>query len=214
MKKCLMLGLVFVSMEIFAESRPIPKLTDEVAYVYVDAGSRLNHYIPSGWMGDFGDLKVGTNVKEGAYKGASIKIQYSAERKQGAGWTGIYWQMPANNWGDKKGGYDLSKYKTLSFMARGVKGGEVIDKFMIGGITGQMEEGDSDGADTGQVELTKQWKRYEINLDKKDLTHIIGGFGFVLNSDTNPGGATFYIDEIKFDSAIQKAEVSTIEKAN
>ena len=27
-------------------------------YIYTDCFSRLNHYIPSGWMGDYGDLKI------------------------------------------------------------------------------------------------------------------------------------------------------------
>lgn len=35
----------------------------------------------------------------------------------------------------------------------------------------------------------------------KDLTHIIGGFGWVTNSAENPSGATFYLDEIKYDKS-------------
>lgn len=197
--KHLVIVLLLASAAYGAADRSVQKLTDDVAYVYTDAGSKLNHYIPSGWMGDFGDLKTNTNWKEGAYKNASIKVQYSAERKQGAGWAGIYWQMPANNWGDKRGGYDLSVYKKLTFMVRGAKGGEIIDKFMVGGITGQTEDGDSDGSETAQIELTKDWKHYEIVFDHKDLTHIIGGFGFAMNADSNGSGATFFLDEIKFE---------------
>lgn len=167
-------------------------------YIYTERGSRDNHYIPSGWMGDFGDIKFNQayDKKPGAGK-TSIEVKYTAERKQGAGWSGIYWQSPANNWGDKKGGFDLSGYTKLTFMARGEKGGEYIDKFMIGGITGQTEDGDSDNAETDAIELTKEWKEYSIDLSKSDLSKIIGGFGFALNSDANPSGATFYIDEIK-----------------
>src|SRR5204863_4901945 len=132
------------------------------------------------WMGDFGDMKFNPGWPKNAQaskKGegkkptmvapdqdSCIQIIYSAERKQGAGWAGIYWQHPANNWGDKRGGFDLSKYTKLKFMARGEKGKETIDKFFIGGITGQTEEGDSDEASVSPVELTKDWKEYTIDL--------------------------------------------------
>ena len=195
--------------------------SDPEFYVYHDRGFRGNHYIPSGWMGDFGDLKMNqgwpknanapAKSKEGKGSKADetktpvaqpgedtcIQIKYSAERKQGAGWAGIYWQSPANNWGDKKGGFDLSAYSKLTFMARGEEGGETIDKFFIGGITGQTEEGDTDEASVSPVTLTKEWKTYEISLKGLDMSHIIGGFGFAANADSNPNGLTMYVDEIK-----------------
>lgn len=182
-----------------------PKVKDKEFVIYTERGDRSNHYIPSGWMGDFGDLKFNQAWPTNPGAGKScIQIKYTGERKQGAGWTGIYWQHPANNWGDKKGGFDLSGYKTLTFMARGEKGGELIDKFMIGGITGQTEDGDSDNAQTDSIELTKDWKQYSIDLSKCDLKKIIGGFGFALNSDSNPSGATFYVDEIKLSGEAPK----------
>ena len=186
----------------------------DVFYIYTERGSRLNHYIPSGWMGDFGDLKFNAGWKEKVEKPKSkdskktkgaitekdetcIQMKYTAERKQGAGWAGIYWQHPANNWGDKRGGYDLSAYKKLTFWARGENGGEVVDKFYIGGITGQTEEGDSDEASISPVELTKDWKQYEMDLTGLDMSHIIGGFGFAANAEVNPNGFILYLDEIK-----------------
>lgn len=170
-------------------------------YVYTEAGSRLNHFIPSGWMGDFGDLKMNQRSKTKAAAGQScIEISYSGERKQQAGWAGIYWQFPADNWGNKKvKGFDLSKYKRLSFYVKGAKGGEYIDKFFVGGITGQTEAGDSDQVSSDAVELTKQWQLVTVDLKGADLSHIIGGFGFALNADMNNNGATFYIDEIVFE---------------
>lgn len=170
-------------------------------YVYTDAGSRLNHFIPSGWMGDYGDLKMSQRSKVKAAQGQScIEISYSGERKQQNGWAGIYWQYPADNWGNKKvKGYDLRKYKKLSFYVKGAKGGEYIDKFFVGGITGQTEAGDTDQVNSDAVELTKQWELVSVDLKGADLSHIIGGFGFALNADMNPNGATFYIDEIVFE---------------
>ncbi len=186
---------------------PLKKQTDKEFFVFTDRGSKLNHYVESGWMGDFGDMKFNKGWKENPGKGETcIKVTYSGERKQGAGWTGIYWQSPANNWGDKRGGYDLSYYEKVTFLARGEKGGEIIDKFMVGGITGQAEEGDSDESATDFIELTKDWKKYEIDLKGRDMKHIIGGFGFALNADSNPKGATFYLDEIAFSKGkIQEA---------
>lgn len=186
----------------------------DVFYIYKDRGSRLNHYIPSGWMGDYGDLKFNQGwaksagdakrenakpSKPAAGEDTCIQVKYTAERKQGAGWAGIYWQHPANNWGDKRGGFNLTGYKTLTFMARGEKGGELLDKFFIGGITGQTEEGDSDEASITAITLTKDWKKYEIPVAANDLSHIIGGFGFAANADSNPEGFTMYLDEIKLE---------------
>lgn len=187
--------------------------TGDVFYIFTERGSRLNHYIPSGWMGDYGDLKFNQGWKEKIAKPKAtakkpaadvkdetcIQLKYTAERKQGAGWAGVYWQNPANNWGDKRGGFDLTGYKKLKFWAKGEKGGEIVDKFFLGGITGQTEEGDSDEASVSPVELTKDWKEYEIDLTGLDLSHIIGGFGIAANAEVNPNGFTIYVDEIRLE---------------
>ncbi len=197
-----------------------PSDTDAVFYVFTEKGSRLNHYIPSGWMGDFGDLKINNGWTKGVAKPKDAKaapkkkgkdaaveekdetclqITYSGDRKQGHGWAGIYWQHPANNWGDKRGGYNLTGYKKMTFWAKGEKGGETIDKFFMGGISGQTEEGDSDEASVSPVTLTKDWKMYSVDLTGLDLTHIIGGFGFAANADANPDGVVMYVDEIRYE---------------
>lgn len=178
----------------------VQKPNEKQFYVYKDRGSRLNHYIPSGWMGDTGDLKYqpGYVFDPSKREETCIKITYTAERKQSQGWAGIYWQMPSNNWGDKKGGYDLSSYKKLSFKVKGEKGKEYIDKFIVGGITGQTESGDSDSTETQPIELTDKWETIEIDLKGMNLTHIIGGFGFAVNADFNEKGISFYIDDIYY----------------
>ena len=104
-------------------------------YVYRNFHARENHFAPSGWMGDYGDLKFTDrwffpNNKEDSV----IKIEYTAEARQGAGWAGIYWQQPANNWGSKSGGFNLNGATKVIFKARGEKGGDTIDQFKIGGI--------------------------------------------------------------------------------
>lgn len=169
-----------------------------VFYVYSDKGARVNHYIPSGWMGDYGDIKIDDgNTSDPADGKTAIKITYSGKATQGANWTGIFWQHPANNWGEKPGGYDLSAYKRLTFWARGENGGERVAEFKVGGITG--EHGDSDSGSVGPITLTKDWKKYTVDLADKNLSHIVGGFCWSASRDDNPNGFVIYLDEVRFE---------------
>jgi len=171
--------------------------------VYSDKNARNNHYIPSGWMGDYGDIKLNDQAMDNPYSGAtSMQFSYSSKKSQAKGWAGVYWQNPANNWGSKKGGFDLTGMTKLTLWARGAKGGEVIQKFKVGGIGIEPKATYPDSAEveTEPVELTDTWKQYTINLAGKDLSYISGGFGWVTTSDLNPDGATFYIDDIKFEA--------------
>jgi len=167
--------------------------------VYGDKYDSGNHYIPSGWMGDYGDISIDDGWSQNPHSGKScIKISYSAKGAQGAGWMGIYWQNPANNWGNMKGGYDLTKYKKLTFWARGEKGGEVISEVKVGGITGSYP--DSDAGSIGPITLTKDWKQYEIDLKDMDLSYISGGFEFSAAARDNPDGFTIYFDDVKYEA--------------
>ena len=167
--------------------------------VYADKNSAGNHYIPSGWMGDYGDIKINDQTMTNPYSGTTcIEFVYSGKKAQNQGWAGVYWQNPANNWGSKKGGFDLTGMTKLTFWARGAKGGEIIQKFIVGGIKGMYS--DTLEVEIGPIELSETWKQYTINLSGKDLSYVSGGFGWVTTSDLNPEGATFYIDEIKFES--------------
>ena len=166
--------------------------------IYSDAKSPDNHFIPSGWMGDYGDIKYNDKYMVNPHGGTtSIQIIYNNNATQGARWSGIYWQNPPNNWGTRPGGYDLTGSKKLTFWARGEKGGERIEEFKIGGITG--EYADSDVAGIGPVVLTTEWQQFTIDLEGKDLSSISGGFCWATNLDVNPDGATFYLDDIRYE---------------
>jgi hypothetical protein len=170
----------------------------ETFYVYSDKGAPTNHYIPSGWMGDYGDLKLDDASKDKPQSGkTAIKWTYSGEAKQGANWSGCFWQHPANNWGTKPGGFDLTGYRRLTFWARGAKGGEAIAEFKVGGITGEFA--DSDSAAIGPVTLTNEWKLYTIDLAGKNLSKIVGAFAWSASRDANPDGFTMFLDEIRFE---------------
>ncbi len=155
------------------------------------------HYVASGYMGDSDISLSAASLKTDQGEDVCMKVHYRA--KGAKGWTGIYWQDPANNWGERAGkaGYDLRGAVRLSFRARGDKGGERVQKFAVGGIQGKYP--DSDLALLPNVRLTKEWKRYEIDLTGKDLRHIIGGFGLFLNKAENPGGAVVYLDDIIYE---------------
>ncbi len=168
-------------------------------YVYADKNFSSNHFIPSGWMGDYLDLSIATDSTENPYSGSTcIKIIYKNSASNGARWAGMYWQDPSNNWGTyTSGGFDLTGKTRLTFWARGEKGGERIEEFKVGGIKGVYP--DSDSAKIGPISLAIHWKQYAIDLKGKNLSHIIGGFAWSTNLKNNPNGCTFYLDEIKYE---------------
>jgi hypothetical protein len=174
-----------------AEAKPPQKLP---FYVYSDQG---DHFIPSGYMGDTSDITIVGMYKQTPAKGAAcMKVKYSGKSGQGNKWAGVYWQDPANNWGTVKGaGYNLTGAKKLKFMAKGDKGGEVIE-FKSGGISGEFP--DSYRAEAPIITLTPEWQEYAIDLEGQDLSTVIGGFIFAVAKDKNPDGATFFLDEIRF----------------
>lgn len=177
-------------------------------YVYKDGFDRANHFVASGWMGDFGAIKYTdkwiSNPKSGK---TCIRIDYSGKRTQGAGWAGIYWQEPALNWGNMDGGFDLTGAQAVSFWARGELGDERAE-FKIGGIKGKNP--DSASLATGTLSLTKDWKLYTFNLSSYEMNNVIGGFCVVFTAQGNPQGMTFYIDDILYDTNT----VETIKASN
>ncbi|MBF0570898.1 MAG: hypothetical protein HQL12_03400 [Candidatus Omnitrophica bacterium] len=169
--------------------------------VYQDKGFSANHFVPSGYMPTGECIKMDDAFKENCQEGEScIKISYDvACSLKGRHWAGIYWLNPADNWGDRKGGYNLTGAKKMVFWARGENGGEKIAEFRIGGVGQGREYPDTDTASIGPVILSKQWKEYEIDLRDKDLTYISGGFAWIANVDDNSSSCTFYLDNIRYE---------------
>lgn len=199
--KIMMLAVVLSAQAVTAAKTPAVKkspATDSNFYVYSDKGARTNHFAPSGWMGDYSDLKIEDGSTDSPADGrTAVKWTYSAKGSQGANWAGVFYQQPPNNWGDKPGGYDLTGFKRLTFWARGAAGGEKIAEFKVGGITG--EHGDSDAETIGPIELTKTWKKYTIELAEKNLANVVGGFCWSASRDDNPNGFALFLDEIRFE---------------
>lgn len=167
--------------------------------VYHNKGTKDNHFVPSGFMPDGKCLTLEDTWHENCQEGSScLKIVYDTECSQNnQKWAGIYWLNPANNWGSRKGGFNLQGASRLTFWARGENGGERIEEFAIGGVTGDYP--DSDSAVIGPVILTKDWRQYTIDLRGKDLSYISGGFSWSTNVEVNPHGCTFYLDMIQYE---------------
>lgn len=151
-------------------------------------------FVLSGYAGDVNSMRV-ERVKDRLTGKVCIRIIYIPERKKRSkGWAGLWWQFPANNWGNnKKGGYDLTDARYLYFSARGGKGGEII-RVKIGGIKGKY--GDSDDISTEYISLQPFWRIYKIELENRDLKNIIGGFAIFFSSVVNSFKTIVYLNEI------------------
>ncbi len=158
-------------------------------------------FVASGWMGDGESgtkyIQLFEACKENPHSvPICIKIVYKPGPK---GWGGIYWQNKADNWGSFKG-QDFSRagYKKITFWARGKMGGEVVE-FKAGGINAPGKSyRDSFEVSLGKVTLENTWKQYTLDLEGQDLSSVIGGFCWVVAASANPGGVTFYIDDIYY----------------
>jgi hypothetical protein len=177
-------------------------------YVYDDIDSANNHFRPTGYMGDIGDVQVNEAFTEHPRSGrTSVRVQYAAKGKgpnecsypPPCNWAGVYWQEPPNNWGKERAlqgrGFDLSAYNRLAFWARAEA--ECAIEFKVGGI-GEPYGDSLIFARSRLARLSTAWQEFEIDLTGADLKHIIGGFCWVTNRQTNPAGVTFYVDDIRF----------------
>ena len=140
---------------------------------------------PTGWMGNTTALTLTSTYKEGTNN--CIKVDYAGTSE--TDWAGIYWQYPMNNWGEQTG-MNLTGENRLVLKMRGEKGGEKIDRIVVGGITN-----DTASEMLMDIRLTPYWREYTIDLTNKDLSNISGGFAFTIGGTQN---CTFYLDEIKF----------------
>jgi hypothetical protein len=168
-------------------------------FIFSDKGSRDNHYTPSGFMPNGNCITFDDTWGESCQSGRTcIKVKYDvACSRKDQKWAGIYWLNPPDNWGKKKGGFNLTGAEKLTFWAKGDQGGEQIQEFTVGGITGDFP--DTDTAVIGPVILTNEWKEYTIDLRGKDLSYISGGFAWTTSEDVNAESCVFYMDNIKFE---------------
>lgn len=169
--------------------------------VYTDAAAPDNHYTPAGWMGNTDQINLNECWQENPHSvNTSIRNDYFGV----SGWGGVYWLFPANNLGDRPGGYDLTGAKRLTFWARSDTPNASV-KFLIGGV------GYPNGTDCSsrnnpfpdsacpkietKITLGPSWTKYTIALPQgRDLHLLVGGFGWVAESPV-----TFYLDDIIYE---------------
>jgi hypothetical protein len=159
--------------------------------VYADGAA--SPWTPSGWMGTHVALTMDAECTDSPHTGDTCLMFTYDEPGM---WVGVAWQHPANDWGDDPGGFDLTGARKLSFWARGAEGGERID-FGVGLLGSDKEYPDTAKAKRTGVKLKREWKRYTIDLDGKDLSRIKTPFVWTLGGRGRP--VTFYLDDIRFE---------------
>lgn len=165
----------------------------EAVVVYGDDLKGEAPFAWSGWMGNRDAIKVDEKWAGNPKSGPTcMKVTYSAA----AGFGGIAAQNPPNDWGDVPGGVDLSGATRLTFWARGEAGGEIVS-FKMGILGSEKKYSDSASGETPEIRLTKEWKKYTIDLEGKDLRRIKTGFVWAVSGQGGP--VTFYLDDIRYE---------------
>lgn len=151
-------------------------------------------FVPSGWMGDTKSIQLDPACPESPHTGkTSLRCEFGAT----SGWGAVAWQHPAEDWGNRRGGFNLTGAKRLVFFARGESGGEEVT-FSFGLIGREKKYFDTAKRSLEKVKLTKEWQRFELKVDAlppgEDLTRIKTGFVWSVASPGRP--VVFYLDDI------------------
>ena len=160
-------------------------------YIYKD-GKDLP-YIPSAYMGDFQFMRVDAENKNFVKEGeAALRVSYGS----GAGWLGLGFVDPVNDWGDKAGGFDISGATKFTFWAK-ASSDEASATIGYGMIEDNKEFYDTD-KQSKKIMLTTEWKKYEINISKSaDLRCIKTGLLIYSTAIGKP--FSIYVDEVRFE---------------
>ncbi len=159
--------------------------------IYDEADRPGAPYVPSGWMGNQKGLRVDEKSTTNPHSGKTcIRVEY----REPSNWAGVVWQSPANDWGDRPGGWNWEGAKRVTFWARGAAGGETV-KFDLGLYGREKAFYDTGKGSTGPVTLTQEWTRLTIDLQGQDLTRIKSGFAFALEAKGK--AVEFFLDDIQ-----------------
>lgn len=139
--------------------------------VYTEKDAPGNHFASTGAMGDWEDLILDPLSTNRPFSGNEcLRITYTARSTRGNGWSAMYWQYPATNWGNLLGAYDLRGARELRGRIRGDRGGETVE-VKVGGINRRpfynpnLPYQDScDLLTTGPLLLSSNWQEFKIDL--------------------------------------------------
>lgn len=183
-------------------------------FVREDSGSPGNHFHV---VAKFGDEIDAVTVDEAwtaeAHSGAtSIRCRLD---DLGINFGGSYLMngtlssgssIPQANFGVvDDAGVALSGSSKLSVYLMGAKGGEIVECFVAGiGRDPKTGKATSPFPDSSKVikrkfKLTKSWKRYTIPLKGKNLSYVLGGFGWSASVAKNGGPVEFFVDDVRFE---------------
>lgn len=163
-------------------------------FVLFGPGQQGLPYVWSGWMAsNMKALHMEEKSPVQPHVGESCMM---CEFSQEHGWGGIVWQNPANDWGEKFGGFDLTGASKLTFWARGDAGGETVS-FKVGVIGRDKKFHDSDSASLQDAKLTTDWQQFSIDLTGKDLSCIKSGFAWNVAAEGKP--IKFYLSEVQYE---------------
>jgi hypothetical protein len=159
-------------------------------YVY-DEGKQYP-YLPTGYMGDFQQLKVDGENKEQVHTGSSaLKISYT----NSGGWYGLAFVDPPDDWGDRAGGFNLMQATKLTFWAK-ASTDALSGTFGLGMIGNDKPFYDT-GKKSEKFQLTREWKKYEIDIKGMDLRCIKTGFIMYLGGIGE--SYSFWLDDIRYE---------------
>jgi hypothetical protein len=189
----IVLGLCAAFQFLCAEEAAMAKAVKLPFTVFDENGSKSNHFVTSGWMGNTKGIRSDDNCTNNPHAGKTcLRFEYT----EAADWAGIVWQDQAGDWGELPGGWNLTGAKKLKFWARGGKGGEIVT-FKYGVLGSDKKYSDSSSGELDDVRLSKDWKEYSIDLDGKDLTRIKTGFVWSLSGQGLP--VVFFLDDIRYE---------------
>ena len=174
-----------------AIDEPAPKA--ELPFVVLGGQGKKPRFAATGYMGNIRAIHLDheSNETPRVAGAVSLRCEYQAMD----GWAGVSWQDPANDWGDRPGGVDMSGAKKLTFWARGKQGGEKI-RFAFGGISGKKMYRDTAKGELA-VDLTPEWRQYSLDLAGLDLSRVKTPFAWFTMKVNAP--IVFYLDEIKYE---------------
>ena len=172
---------------------PEAKVATLPLVIYDEAADADPPYAPSGCMGNTKAIKMDPACADRPHAGKTcLRVEYAAK----ADWGGVVWQSPANDWGDKPGGFDITGAKTLSFWARGEEAARSSPSSSACSAATRRSS-TRPPAKLDKVTLKPEWKQYTIDLKGRDLARIKTGFAWVLAADGKP--VTFYLDDVRYE---------------
>jgi hypothetical protein len=201
---------------------------DDVA-VFEDISSAGNHFHGRQKLPDENALVTINGSSTVKVHSGATAIRNVFSTSAGDPFGGFYFQnglLPAGetapllNFGDTpNAGLNLNGVKAISFWAAGANGGERVE-FFVAGVGRDAATGlpiapfpDSSRRVPGQgvvSQLSQQWKQFRIDLTGRNMSYVLGGFGWVASAAANPSGVDFFVDDIVYEltAAAQEARLN------